>query len=164
MGSPANEPERRPGENQVDVTISKGFWTAKYEATQGQWKRVVGALPGPLTAELTAGDDFPVGNVDFAEAEAFCQRLSGRARQSGGLPKDWEFRLPTDAQWEYACRAGATTTAALGRAHSARARRVSQADRHHTRHQPPGGSRSVNIPHRVKDELVAAISGTAEAQ
>src|SRR5262249_16498208 len=46
MGSPRTEPERRPGEDQVEVTLTKGFWMAKYEATQGQWKRVVGKLPG----------------------------------------------------------------------------------------------------------------------
>src|SRR5262245_55679764 len=65
MGSPATEPERRPGENQVAVTLSRGFWAAKYETTQGLWKRVVGELPGPLTVELPAGDDLPVGNINF---------------------------------------------------------------------------------------------------
>ena len=55
MGSPPNEPERRPGEDQVDVTLTKGFWMAKYEATQGDWRRVIGKLPGPLTAELPEG-------------------------------------------------------------------------------------------------------------
>ena len=114
MGSPRTEPERRPGENQVEVTLTKGFWMAKYEATQGQWKRVIGKLPGELTAELPEGDDFPVGNVNFAEAEAFCQKLTELGRQSGNLPKDWEFRLPTEAQWEYACRAGTTTATAFG--------------------------------------------------
>ena len=46
MGSPANEPERRPGEDQVEVTLSKGFWIGKYEVTQGEWKRIVGEFPG----------------------------------------------------------------------------------------------------------------------
>src|SRR3990172_2920178 len=59
MGSPRGEPERRPGEDQVEVTLTKGFWMGKYEATQGQWKRVIGKLPGELTAELPAGGDFP---------------------------------------------------------------------------------------------------------
>ena len=114
MGSPRSEPERRPGEDQVAVTLARGFWIAKYETTQGQWKRVSGKLPGELTAELPAGDDFPVGNVNFAEAEAFCQQLTQRSRQGGSLPMDWEFRLPTEAQWEYACRAGTTTATAFG--------------------------------------------------
>jgi sulfatase modifying factor 1 len=113
MGSPRSEPERRPGEDQVEVTLTRGFWIAKYEATQGQWNRVIGKLPGPLTEELPAGDDFPVGNINFAEAEAFCRRLTERARP-GALPKEWEFRLPTEAQWEYACRAGTTTATAFG--------------------------------------------------
>ena len=114
MGSPPGEPERRPGEDQVEVTLTKGFWMGKYEATQGQWKRVIGKLPGELTAELPEGDDFPVGNVNFAEAEAFCRKLTELGRQSGDLPKDWEFRLPTEAQWEYACRAGTTTATSFG--------------------------------------------------
>ena len=114
MGSPRGEPERRPGEDQAEVTLSRGFWMAKYETTQGQWRRVIGKLPGELTAELPAGDDFPVGNVNFAEAEKFCQELTERGRRSGALPKDWEFRLPTEAQWEYACRAGTTTATSFG--------------------------------------------------
>jgi formylglycine-generating enzyme len=114
MGSPPGEPERRPGEEQVQVTLTKGFWMARYETTQGQWKRVMGKLPGDLTAELPAGDDYPVGNVNFAETEAFCRRLTELARRAGALPKDWEFRLPTEAQWEYACRAGTTTATSFG--------------------------------------------------
>ncbi len=114
MGCPRDEPERRPGDDQANVTLSRGFWMAKYEATQGEWKRVVGKLPGELTAELPAGDDYPVGNVNFAEAEAFCAKLTELAHQSKELPADWEFRLPTEAQWEYACRAGTTTATSFG--------------------------------------------------
>jgi formylglycine-generating enzyme required for sulfatase activity len=114
MGSPRDESERRPDEGQVEVTLTKGFWMAKNEATQGQWKRIMGKLPGELTAELPEGDDYPVGNVNFGECEAFCRKLTELGRKSGELPKDWEFRLPTEAQWEYACRAGTTTATAFG--------------------------------------------------
>lgn len=114
MGSPRDEPERRPGEDQVEVRLSRGFWMGKYEVTQGQWKCVMGKLPGELTAQLPEGDDFPVGNVNFAETEAFCQKLTDLGHQSGDLPRDWVFRLPTEAQWEYACRAGTTTATSFG--------------------------------------------------
>jgi formylglycine-generating enzyme required for sulfatase activity len=114
MGSPHTEPERRPDEEQVTVTLTRGFWMAKYELTQGQWHRVAGPLPGETTAQLPARDDFPVGNVNFAETEEFCHELTRHARRSGALPRNWEFRLPTEAQWEYACRAGTTTATAFG--------------------------------------------------
>jgi formylglycine-generating enzyme required for sulfatase activity len=114
MGSPRSEPERRPGENQVEVTLTKGFWTGRYEVTQGDWKRIVGKLPGVLTAAGGEGDDLPVYNVNFAEAEGFCRTLTEKGRAAGELPTEWEFRLPTEAQWEYACRAGTTTATAFG--------------------------------------------------
>jgi formylglycine-generating enzyme len=114
MGSPPSEPERRPDEGQVEVTLTRGFWMARYETTQGLWKRVVEKSPGPPTAELPEQDDLPVGNVNFAEAEAFCRALTELGRATGDLPADREFRLPTEAQWEYACRAGTTTATAFG--------------------------------------------------
>jgi formylglycine-generating enzyme required for sulfatase activity len=112
MGSPRTEPERRPGEDRVDVTISRGFWIGEFEVTQGEWKRVVGEFPGELTAGT--GDDFPVYTINFAEAEGFCRKLTEMARASDSLTAEWEFRLPTEAQWEYACRAGTTTATSFG--------------------------------------------------
>jgi len=94
MGSPANEPDRRPDETQVKVTLSRGFWTAKFETTQGDWKRVAGRLPAAPTAELPEGDALPVGNVNFAEAEGFCRKLTDLARTGRTLPKDSSSACP----------------------------------------------------------------------
>jgi formylglycine-generating enzyme len=112
MGSPPNELERRPDETQVEVTLTKGFWMGKYEVTQGEWKRVVGEFPH--TQPRGEGDDFPVVEVNYGDAETFCRKLTERARKRGDLPTGWEFRLPTEAQWEYACRAGTTTATSFG--------------------------------------------------
>jgi sulfatase modifying factor 1 len=115
MGSPPEETNHRPDEAQVPVTLTKGFWTTKFEVTQGQWTRVLGALPERKpTAEFGEGDDLPVYWVNFPGAEAFCRTLTERGHRSAALPKDWEFRLPTEAQWEYACRAGMTTATSFG--------------------------------------------------
>ncbi len=112
MGSPPDEPERRPDEAQVEVRLTKGFWMGKYEVTQGQWKRVVGEFP--QKQPLGEGDNFPLCWVNYAEAEEFCKKLTEQGYKSGELPSDWEFRLPTEAQWEYACRAGSQTATSFG--------------------------------------------------
>src|SRR5881394_1858659 len=69
MGSPRREPDRRPDEEQVEVTLTKGFWMGKYEVTQGQWKRVIGKFPGERTVTAGEGDDFPVYWVNFDDVE-----------------------------------------------------------------------------------------------
>jgi formylglycine-generating enzyme required for sulfatase activity len=115
MGSPPAERGHRPDEAQVEVTLSRGFWTARQEVTQGQWTRVMGTFPDRLpSAAFGEGDGFPVYWINFDEAEAFCSELTRRGHRSGALPAGWEFRLPTEAQWEYACRAGTITATAFG--------------------------------------------------
>jgi formylglycine-generating enzyme required for sulfatase activity len=112
MGSPPEEAERRPDEGPVQVILSRGFWIGTFEVTQGEWKRIFGSLVRPM--DKGEGDDYPVYWVNFPEAEAFCRRLTERARASRELPGNWEFRLPTEAQWEYACRAGTGTATSFG--------------------------------------------------
>ena len=76
------------------------------------------------------GDDIPVYWVSFIDApEAFCRALTERARRAGTLPAGWEFRVPTEAQWEYACRAGTTTATSFGEATGSTTRRTSRANR-----------------------------------
>src|ERR1700733_14136418 len=71
MGSPPTEPERRPGEDRVEGTFTKGFWAGKYEVTQGQWKATVGEFPRKQPPG--EGDDFPVVDVNYADCEVFCK-------------------------------------------------------------------------------------------
>src|SRR6185369_5439460 len=112
MGSPLDEPGRRDDEAQVDVTFSSGFWIGKYEVTQGQWRRVVGEPQKTLL--VGKGDDFPVYWVTYEDAVRFGRKLTEEAHATGRVPESWEFRLPTEAQWEYACRAGTTTAFSFG--------------------------------------------------
>ena len=115
MGSPPTERGHRPDEAQVDVVLTKGFWTAKHEVTQGQWRRVIGAFPDRLpSAEFGEGDEFPAYWINFDEAETFCSALTRHLQGSDALPAGWEFRLPTEAQWEYACRAGTVKATSFG--------------------------------------------------
>lgn len=109
MGSPVDEAGRRPDEGPVEVALSQGFWIGKFEVTQAQWGRVMGE--GSRAWDAGKGDDVSVYWVSFEEAEEFCRRLTAAAAE---LPPGWEFRLPTEAQWEYACRAGTTTAFAFG--------------------------------------------------
>lgn len=115
MGSPSSEIGHRPDEAQVEVTLTKGFWAGKFEVTQSQWKQVVGVFPDkPPTAQFGLGNDVPVYWINFNEAETFCAKLTQRAQASNALPADWDFRLPTEAQWEYSCRAGTVTATSFG--------------------------------------------------
>ncbi|HWZ94761.1 MAG TPA: formylglycine-generating enzyme family protein [Opitutaceae bacterium] len=107
MGSPAGEPGRNPDEGpQTWVAISQGFWLGKTLVTQGQYQDVMGNNPSNFA---DVGDDAPVEMVVFDDAVAFCQKLTERERAAGRLLKrGYAYMLPTEAQWEYACRAGTT--------------------------------------------------------
>jgi formylglycine-generating enzyme len=120
MGSPPGEPARSKDEGLVDVTLSRGFWLGKYEVTQAQWRNVMETTVREQKrkggyGEITGEDpDHPVYFVNHDEATEFCRKWTESERAAGRLPGGWEYRLPTEAQWEYACRAGTTTATAFG--------------------------------------------------
>ena len=110
MGSPEDEKYRLADEEtQHSVTLTQGFWLGKYELTQAEYERVMGKNPSDHK-----GGDYPVENVDWDDAVEFCRKLS---QQSGAT-----YRLPTEAEWEYACRAGTTTRFCAGDSKSDAAR------------------------------------------
>lgn len=101
MGSPADELGRGEGEEQRIFRIKDGFWIAEVETTVQVWRKVMGQEP-PMRH---AADTKPVTEVTWHDCRAFLQRLESPA-------KGWRYELPTEAQWEYACRAGETTISA----------------------------------------------------
>ena len=101
MGSPETEKERRKDETQHEVTISKPFYLGVYEVTQEQYEQVVGKNPSTFK-----GAQNPVETVSWEDAVEFCQKLSQKTGKT--------VSLPTEAQWEYACRAGTTTPFSTG--------------------------------------------------
>lgn len=106
MGSPAGEVGRCTDELQHRVRLTKGFWLGKYEVTQDEYARVMGMNPSAFAR--ISDPPAPVEQVTWEDAVRFCRRFTELERRNGRLPSGWEYRLPTEAQWEYACRAGAT--------------------------------------------------------
>jgi formylglycine-generating enzyme len=105
MGSPASETGRSDDENQVQVRISQGFWMGQTEVTQAQWKALMGTSPAQQNASGDVnglGADHPMYFISWNDAQAFIQKLNN----SQPLPAGWQYALPTEAEWEYACRAG----------------------------------------------------------
>ncbi len=109
MSSPKAEAGRK---GPVEVTLSQAFLISQFEVTQGEWKRVMGPIERKLNAG--AGDRFPVYRVNHTEASEFCRKLTQLDREAGKLPDGYEYRLPTDAEWEFACRAGTLTLTHFG--------------------------------------------------
>jgi formylglycine-generating enzyme required for sulfatase activity len=113
MGSPASEPGRYSNETQHQVTVGS-FYMSRYEVTQAEYRAVMGSNPSFFT-----GDNLPVECVSWYDAVAYCNALSAMeglapAYTINGTNVHWNrnadgYRLPTEAEWEYACRAGTTT-------------------------------------------------------
>jgi formylglycine-generating enzyme required for sulfatase activity len=109
MGSPKSEKGRNQDETMHMVTLTEGFYLGKYEVTQEEYEKVMGKNPSRVK-----GKKLPVENVDWNDAMEFCKKLTGLEKKEGRLPDGWTYNLPTEAQWEYACRAGTTTMYSWG--------------------------------------------------
>ena len=105
MGSPAGEACRIDDEKQVRVTLTKAFWMPATEFTLAQWQAVMGSNPSNFK-----GADLPVETVSWNDVQDCLKAMNSKAP----LPSGWKWALPTEAQWEYACRAGTTTAFSFG--------------------------------------------------
>jgi formylglycine-generating enzyme required for sulfatase activity len=104
MGDEGGEDDERP---ETPVTISRGFWLGKCEVTQKEWRDVMKLSPSHYR-----GGRRPVEFITWKAAEEFCHRITVRERLAGRLPRGYVYRLPTEAEWEYACRLGVENTIA----------------------------------------------------
>ena len=106
MGSPESEVTRDDHETQHRVTLTKSFHLGRTEVTQGQWKAVMGTTPWKGKENVKEGGDYPATLVSWNDAVEFCSKLS----EKEGV----QYRLPTEAEWEFACRAETTTAYSFG--------------------------------------------------
>jgi formylglycine-generating enzyme required for sulfatase activity len=115
MGSPKTEAGRGTDETEHNVTLTHGFYLGKYEVTQAQYEVVMAGVTGDQNATPSnwyGNPNHPVENVSWNDVQVFLTRLN--AQQVGNLPIGWSYVLPTESQWEYACRAGTTTAFSWG--------------------------------------------------
>lgn len=109
QGSTATEPGHEDDEAAHSVTFSEGFWIGRTEVTQAQYRQVMGVNPS-----ARVGDKLPVESVSWADAVLYCATLTASERSVGRLSTAYEYRLPTEAEWEYAGRGGTTTLFPFG--------------------------------------------------
>jgi formylglycine-generating enzyme required for sulfatase activity len=122
IGSPASEPDRDDGDEgpQTEVIISRSFWMGRHEVTQGEYLDVMGINPshfnGVRWGSIDYGTDLkrPVEQVSWDDAVAYCAALTDRELEAGLIPVGTAYRLPTEAEWEYACRALTSTRFSYG--------------------------------------------------
>ncbi|HEX3857619.1 MAG TPA: formylglycine-generating enzyme family protein [Verrucomicrobiae bacterium] len=116
MGSPTNEAERIADETQHTVTLSRGFYMGRYLVTQGDYLALIGSNPSYFPTNHVQNLNLPVEEVNWDDATNYCAQLTQQEALAGRLPLGWSYRLPTESEWEYACRAGTTTAFYYGNA------------------------------------------------
>jgi formylglycine-generating enzyme required for sulfatase activity len=104
----------KPPPKPVRVLLSRGYWIGKCEVTQIEWKRIMALEPWKGDRSVKEGDDYPAADISWNDATAFCRNLTKLEREADRLPADWEYALPTEAQWERACRARTETQFSFG--------------------------------------------------
>ena len=102
------------GRRETRVFLFHGFWLGQFEVTRREWKQIMETEPWEGRKIVLNGDDYPATYISWNGATEFCRLLTERERETGRLPQGWEYTLPTDAQWERACRAGTTTRYSFG--------------------------------------------------
>jgi formylglycine-generating enzyme required for sulfatase activity len=90
------------------VTLTRGFWLGRYQVTQAEYDTLAAAAGVPPSPSKYVGERRPVERVTWVNAVKWCQELTKREREAHRLPEGYEYRLPTEAEWEYACRAGSS--------------------------------------------------------
>ena len=113
MGSPTTEAGHKTDENQVEVTLTQGFWMLETEVTQAMYYAFI-KKEHPWQEESKTFANYPVTLVSRSDASDFCEKLTAAGRREGVLTTKQQITLPTEARWEYACRAGATTAYSFG--------------------------------------------------
>ncbi|HEV7999720.1 MAG TPA: formylglycine-generating enzyme family protein [Planctomycetaceae bacterium] len=112
MGGLRKEDENQA--NEVQVTLTKGFWLGQHEVTQGEWETIMHTTPWKGKERIREGRDYPATHVSWENANHFLERLTAAEHKAGRLPRGWRYALPTEAQWEYACRAGTRSRFSFG--------------------------------------------------
>ena len=108
MGSPESEEGRWSNEGPLhEVEISQGFYLGKYEVTQGEWESVMGTTPWSGRDYVRSDPSHPAVYISWDDVQAFIERLNASAGEA-------VYRLPSEAEWEYACRAGTSTRWSFG--------------------------------------------------
>ena len=96
------------------MELTEGFWLGQTETTQSQWTQLMGTSPWRGKSNVREGKNYAASFISWEDASSFVEQLNSKEHGSGSLPNDWEYSLPREAQWEYACRGGKKSAFSFG--------------------------------------------------